>query len=158
MESLGDTRCPRKFRLELRRYSGVTLIDLHLDSHGSTNATHHQFEYAFWPPHICAMGFIKLSILFFFRRVFKGEAVTCGFGLSLQLEPPQVHWELTRFSIIQGVPTGHHSTTRTGHSLPSLRSGPWHSSLRIFWRVEPIHHQPGEALIPCAMSASRLSL
>ncbi|KAL1847991.1 hypothetical protein Daus18300_013751 [Diaporthe australafricana] len=32
-----------------------------------------KFEYAFWPVHVWAMGLIKLSILFFFRRIFKGS-------------------------------------------------------------------------------------
>ncbi|KXT05877.1 hypothetical protein AC578_340 [Pseudocercospora eumusae] len=32
-----------------------------------------KFEYAFWIGHVLAIGFIKLTFLFFFRRIFKGR-------------------------------------------------------------------------------------
>ncbi|KAI0897752.1 hypothetical protein F4806DRAFT_459799 [Annulohypoxylon nitens] len=38
-----------------------------------------KFEYAFWIGHILAIGFIKLTILFLLRRVFKGRAYRTAF-------------------------------------------------------------------------------
>jgi hypothetical protein len=32
-----------------------------------------KFEYAFWIGHVLAIGFIKWTILFLFRGLFKGE-------------------------------------------------------------------------------------
>lgn len=31
-----------------------------------------KFEYAFWIGHVLAIGFIKLTLLFLFRALFKG--------------------------------------------------------------------------------------
>ncbi|KAI8945741.1 hypothetical protein F4801DRAFT_597513 [Xylaria longipes] len=38
-----------------------------------------KFEYAFWIGHVLAIGFIKLTILFLFRRLFKGCAYRTAF-------------------------------------------------------------------------------
>ncbi|KAI0198216.1 hypothetical protein F4808DRAFT_436901 [Astrocystis sublimbata] len=38
-----------------------------------------KFEYAFWIGHVLAIGFIKLTILFLFRRLFKGSAIRTTF-------------------------------------------------------------------------------
>ncbi|XXH04028.1 hypothetical protein Hte_010439 [Hypoxylon texense] len=38
-----------------------------------------KFEYAFWIGHVLATGFIKLAILFLFRRLFKGVAYRTAF-------------------------------------------------------------------------------
>lgn len=35
-----------------------------------------KFEYAFWIGHVLAIGFIKLTLLFLFRGLFKGEYPT----------------------------------------------------------------------------------
>lgn len=35
-----------------------------------------QFQYAFWMGHVLDIGFIKLALLFLFRRIFKGESPT----------------------------------------------------------------------------------
>ncbi|KAI0102795.1 hypothetical protein GGR51DRAFT_279813 [Nemania sp. FL0031] len=37
------------------------------------------FEYAFWITHVLAIGFIKLTILFLLRRVFKGRSYKTAF-------------------------------------------------------------------------------
>ncbi|GAW23042.1 hypothetical protein ANO14919_125900 [Xylariales sp. No.14919] len=37
------------------------------------------FEYAFWITHVLAIGFIKLTILFLLRRVFRGRAYKTAF-------------------------------------------------------------------------------
>ncbi|KAK4655125.1 hypothetical protein QC762_404492 [Podospora pseudocomata] len=41
-----------------------------------------KFEYAFWMGHILAIGFIKLTLLFFFRGLFKGRAERTAFDYS----------------------------------------------------------------------------
>ncbi|KAI1204064.1 uncharacterized protein F4807DRAFT_449047 [Annulohypoxylon truncatum] len=38
-----------------------------------------KFEYAFWIGHILAIGFIKLTILFLFRRIFRGQTYRTAF-------------------------------------------------------------------------------
>ncbi|KAF3026650.1 hypothetical protein E8E14_014520 [Neopestalotiopsis sp. 37M] len=40
-----------------------------------------KFEYAFWICHVLAIGFIKLSILFLFRRFFRGRAFRTLFDI-----------------------------------------------------------------------------
>ncbi|KAI1387156.1 uncharacterized protein F4822DRAFT_405617 [Hypoxylon trugodes] len=41
-----------------------------------------KFEYAFWMGHVLAIGFIKLTILFLLRRVFKGRIHRTAFDYS----------------------------------------------------------------------------
>lgn len=38
-----------------------------------------KFEYAFWIGHVLTIGFIKLTLLFLFRRIFKGRAFRTPF-------------------------------------------------------------------------------
>ncbi|GAD97499.1 hypothetical protein MYCGRDRAFT_94394 [Paecilomyces variotii No. 5] len=38
-----------------------------------------KFEYAFWIGHVLTIGFIKLALLFLFRRIFKGRAYRTPF-------------------------------------------------------------------------------
>jgi hypothetical protein len=41
-----------------------------------------KFEYAFWIGHVLAIGFIKLTLLFLFRALFKGRSERTAFDIS----------------------------------------------------------------------------
>lgn len=48
-----------------------------------------QFQFGFWIGHVVVIGLIKLVLLFFFRRIFRGkfDVVSICSGESLPLDP-----------------------------------------------------------------------